>query len=543
MCYICNAYAIHLNNLDSRTLSTKLVDVIAEDVSTSEVISSEGILALTLKSVQNFLIQFSKSSEYLPQMQLVYGNSFQIEDALDLASAWQQRDFSSLPKIEFRSASGLNQANGAYDAKTATIYLSSDFFDLYQNHVPTLAGVILEEFGHHLDTILNGNADSAGDEGAILSALLQGEILSESALKSLQEENDHSIITLNAQTTQVEKSNDDGQISFLEVTESAGDFTAGRSYGAGAWTDFNEDGLPDLWVNNHFGVNENSSTRNLYLNNGDGTFTDAVLDVFSDPQSLLGDFHGTAWADFDNDGDQDLIQVVGGEGNTTVLGEENLPPDSGPNRLFVNEGGILIEQSREFGLAYDSAKAQMPIWFDFDNDGQLDLFHGATQRADGLTPATVFRQANSGFVDEGSTLLPRGIQNQDIKFGALADLSQSSQLSLIFPGFVAAIIDTTAEPFTDITAAYGAGNLLKGAKDIAVADYNGDLLMDIYLTRNGEDRLLINTGQGLVDWSQNSGINNVSNDGGGGCCFRGLGQRYGCRYLCCKILRWCHQST
>ncbi len=40
-------------------------------------------------------------------------------------------------------------------------------------------------------------------------------------------------------------------------------------------------------------------------------------------EELRGDHHGSAWADFDNDGDLDLIQLAGGEGNTNVAGQEN----------------------------------------------------------------------------------------------------------------------------------------------------------------------------------------------------------------------------
>ena len=64
--------------------------------------------------------------------------------------------------------------------------------------------------------------------------------------------------------------------TFENVTSTAGNFVTARSYGAGAWGDLNGDGLPDLWVNNHFG--DNNFARTMFVNNGDGTFTDVVND-------------------------------------------------------------------------------------------------------------------------------------------------------------------------------------------------------------------------------------------------------------------------
>ncbi len=290
------------------------------------------------------------------------------------------------------------------------------------------------------------------------------------------------------------------QNTFKEVTNTASsDFISAISYGAGAWADFNGDNYPDLWVGNHFGPVENSYNRNLFLNNKDGTFTDIVSDVFI-PEELKGDYHGAAWADFDNDGDQDLIVAAGGEKAGT-----NLPPDSDPNRLYINEGGVLRDNARELGLAYDSAKAHAPIWWDFNNDGKLDLFHGSTKRPDRRNPTTLFQQTNTGFEDVGESLLPGHLRGASAKFGALANLSDDHSPALVLPASVRTILDA------DAGFSFTRPGILNGARDLAVADFNGDLMMDIYLVRRKEDRLAINTGEGLSDRSQSAGINLVSN--------------------------------
>ena len=51
-------------------------------------------------------------------------------------------------------------------------------------------------------------------------------------------------------------------------------------------------------------------TRRVYKrNNRDGTFTDIIDQMWN--AFAFADTHGVAWADFDNDGDQDLITLCG----------------------------------------------------------------------------------------------------------------------------------------------------------------------------------------------------------------------------------------
>ena len=101
-------------------------------------------------------------------------------------------------------------------------------------------------------------------------------------------------------------------IRFQNVTNRSGTAFTEGTFGA-AWGDYNDDDLPDLWVNNHF-----SNKGILYKNQGNGTFANVTNEVFL-PEELWGDEHGAAWADFDNDGDQDLVQLAGGDGGNANL--------------------------------------------------------------------------------------------------------------------------------------------------------------------------------------------------------------------------------
>ena len=331
----------------------------------------------------------------------------------------------------------------------------------------------------------------------------------------------NSIIAAATNSVVADESDSSGSSLFENVTEAAGVSFTASTFGA-AWGDFNGDNLPDLWVNNHL-LPQYELPRKLYLNQGDGTFEDIASEVLLSESDTLaqleGDFHGSAWADFDNDGDQDLVQLVGGEAAGVFL-----PPDSDPNVMFINNvvdgQRVLTESAEALGLAYDSAIGQTPIWLDFNKDGLLDLFHTAEQRPDGLYPTTIFRQTDEGFEDVGSTVLPPELQSQAHQFGTLSDLSGDGTLDLVLPQTnpdptANLILDTSSTPFTDLTATLVPDPKLFNwdAKDIEAADFNNDLQPDLYIASSIEDSLLINTDQGLVNQSEEAGINSVSNLG------------------------------
>ena len=261
-----------------------------------------------------------------------------------------------------------------------------------------------------------------------------------------------------------------GTVLFEEVSASeSGILSQGLSYGS-AWGDVNGDSYPDLWVNGHF---DDSA---LYLNNGDGTFTNATAAIFAEPPS--GDAHGTAWADFDGDGDQDLIQLVG-----AARGLGTFPGLA--HRFYVNEGGILEDQAELRGIDYPADRGRSPLWFDFNNDGLLDLAVGTNARADEIeAPPKILQQnADGTFVDVSEAV---GFDQDNSEFFFLSDLSGDGNLDLVartVPPFT--IYDTTSIPFRDITS-----EVLPNAtrKEVATADFNGDLRPDLYISNSFDGR-------------------------------------------------------
>lgn len=284
-------------------------------------------------------------------------------------------------------------------------------------------------------------------------------------------------------------------MQFQEVTAEAGITHRGKTWGA-SWGDFNSDGWPDLWVGNH------NSKPCLYLNQADGTFTDVIDEVWdADP---LADTHGAAWADFDNDGDQDLIELVG-----SVFSEEgDVCLGCGQNHLFVNEGGKLREQVQGLGLAQPVAASRTPLWVDVDDDGRLDVITSTT-RGFGKKPGTLlYRQTSkgfeffnepSGFADSQRTrgeklgglvsnlLHLRFAWPEDMtathhqEFPQLADLSGNGKPDVILYARPTRVYAIDQIPFKDISPELGFP-AVSGITDAAAGDFDGNSQLDLYLT-------------------------------------------------------------
>jgi enediyne biosynthesis protein E4 len=173
-----------------------------------------------------------------------------------------------------------------------------------------------------------------------------------------------------------------GDGTFTDVTEKAGVAAPGWSSSA-VWFDYDNDGELDLFVcrfvdfdksKNRFCGNRDTGERyyciprvydampsRLYHNNGNGTFTDVSKE--SGIASVLGKAWGAVATDIDNDGRMDLFVA-----NDTVA-----------NFLFANRGnGKFEEIALQAGVGYSAdgrARSGMGVdSADYDQDGWLDLF-------------------------------------------------------------------------------------------------------------------------------------------------------------------------
>ena len=149
-----------------------------------------------------------------------------------------------------------------------------------------------------------------------------------------------------------------GNGTFTEVSARAGVADPSGRFGMGiAWSDFDADGRPDLFVANDSGPNF------LYKNNGDGTFTDVGLQsgtALSEDGKEQGSM-GVAIGDYNHTGQWSLF--------VTNFSDEY-------NALYRHEKAFLFT---DVSFASQTAKASLPLvgwgahFFDHDNDGWLDL--------------------------------------------------------------------------------------------------------------------------------------------------------------------------
>ncbi len=195
--------------------------------------------------------------------------------------------------------------------------------------------------------------------------------------------------------------NGSGVLTFYQSGISPGATTMGihpegGNYGS-IFIDYDNDGDQDLYIAKCRGGSGTAKFNELHRNNGDGTFTDvSVASNLYDPVQTWS----AAWADFDNDGDLD---VVVGASSTT----------DGSHKFMRNNGdGTFTNITQGSGWDTNTSTNIEHVAHDFDNDGFVDVLGGGNKIMFNLGDGTFTSQSypsisvggigdlnNDGFLD------------------------------------------------------------------------------------------------------------------------------------------------
>lgn len=254
-----------------------------------------------------------------------------------------------------------------------------------------------------------------------------------------------------------------------------------------AWGDIEGDGDLDLFLP------ARKDPARLWVNDGAGHFTDEAAARGADNSGAEG--ASAVFADYDNDGDQDLYVV-----------------NYGPNRLYGNDGGGRFTDVAALAGVADPHVGASASWGDYDRDGWLDLYVTNNIDCDSgpsvYQPDKLYHNESDGTFTDQTALLGEdatlGAGFQAVWFDYDGDLDQDLYLVNDYIG---------PEPdenhlwrnngpaegggwtFTDVSARSGT-NWAMNAMGIAVGDYDRDIDLDFAVSSIAGNVLAMNRRDG-----------------------------------------------
>jgi tetratricopeptide (TPR) repeat protein len=268
------------------------------------------------------------------------------------------------------------------------------------------------------------------------------------------------------------------------------------------WNDFNRDGWPDLYVVNDFG------RKNLYRNNGDGTFTDIASQAGVED---VGAGMSVCWFDYDNDGFEDLyvadMWTAAGERISTQERFKKDAPEASRAlyRKHAMGNSLFRNVSRDTGTAFEDTTRAAGVgigrwaWssdaLDFDHDGRQDLYI-----VNGMVSGPSREDLNSFFWRQVVAFSPEEAKpshNYEQGWSAINDLIRADGT---WSGYERNIFyaNNGDGTFSDISAVAGL-DFIEDGRSFALADFDHDGRQEVFLkNRNGPQvRILKNVVENL----------------------------------------------
>ena len=168
-----------------------------------------------------------------------------------------------------------------------------------------------------------------------------------------------------------------GNFQFEDITETA------KVGGTKSWStgvsivDINSDGFLDIYVSNSGDIRGDNKQNELFINNGDLTFTEKAKDFGLDDR---GYSTHAAFFDYDKDGDLDcylLNNSYKGGFRITSIGKDQRPvrDEVGGDKLFLNDNGKFIDVSEKAGIYGSVIGFGLGVTVgDANDDGWMDIY-------------------------------------------------------------------------------------------------------------------------------------------------------------------------
>ena len=238
-----------------------------------------------------------------------------------------------------------------------------------------------------------------------------------------------------------------------------------------AWGDYDNDGDLDIVAVGTY------QPHALYRNNGDGTFTNTADEAgIADPRGGWG----SLFADYDNDGYLDLYITRGGWSGAAE------------NTLYHNNGdGTFTDVTHTAGVA-DPQSSFCAAWADYDNDGYLDLYIADGVIGDGAANVLYHNNGDGTFTN---TAEAAGVADTGNSLGtAWGDYDKDGHIDLHVINYGQSNVlyrNNGDGTFTDVTPTTGMNLPVTDAFVTFFLDVDNDADLDIFISNSGSFQAFI----------------------------------------------------